>query len=507
MSFEDMDVTPLEAMELVTSKNGLGVYASADVLFTGAVFGRDSIETAEDMIDVKPELVENVLTTLISLQGQQEKILNEEEFGKIVHEYRAASVDGIPVEGVSKQIFEELSKRWGGDDQGMRYYGSVDATPHFMRLFGAYCDKYGSGILEKTIPRHDGSITTGREAFEQALGWVERKLDNSESGLLEYQRKHKDGIENQVWKDSKEFYVHRDGQLVNHNNPVASIEVQGLVFDALLTASKVIPEREQELLERAIKLRSRTIELLWMPLEKYFALGTDIDETGKLRVITTRTANPAALLDTHMFDGPGNKKYVRAIISTIFSPDFLTNAGIRSRALSESGLIPFWDYHGSYVTWPKETGDIAKGARRQGFARLADQLENRLLNVISQAESYPEFIFVDRNGKVIIGEAVALDDSEMLLIDSTNHPENIQAWTVAAVIRILSQNGNAKNHFKGTNWHKHVESQILISIPFIPPLTEKAQRDLHYPFIPHKIVRDKSATAGFAVHNALDIPA
>lgn len=506
MSFEDMIVVPAEALALVTSKNGLGVYASADVLYRGAVFGRDSIETAEDILEVNPVLVENILITLISLQGQRECVQNEEEPGRIIHEYRAAIVDDQPIDGISMRIFEDLSEKWGSDDQGMRYYGSVDATPHFIRLFGAYIDQQGPDLLEKPIQRYDGTITNGREAFASALDWLERKLETSESGLLEYKRKHAESIENQVWKDSKEFYVHRGGELVNHNKPVSSIEVQGLGFDALLAASKLLPDREEELISKATELRHRTFELLWMPLENYFALGTDFDEAGNLRIITTRTANPAALLDTHIFDGLGNEKYVEAIMRTIFSPDFLTNAGIRSRALSEAGIIPFWDYHGSFVTWPKETGDIAKGARRQGYEALARQLENRLLNVISQAESYPEFLFVDKEGQVILGRPVAPDASEVLLIDSTNHPENIQAWTVAAIIRILAQNKRVVNELAGSDWHNSVQSEVMVNMPFISSLPEKTLRDQHYPYRPYKIVRKNSENAGFALHNSLTSP-
>ena len=48
---------PSLALKTVTSKRGLGVYASSDTLFKGAVFGRDSLEVAEDLMQTKPQLV------------------------------------------------------------------------------------------------------------------------------------------------------------------------------------------------------------------------------------------------------------------------------------------------------------------------------------------------------------------------------------------------------------------------------------------------------------------
>ena len=62
--------TPNQALKTVTSKSGLGVYASSDNLFKGAVFGRDSLEVAEDLIAIRPKLVESILLTLAALQGE-----------------------------------------------------------------------------------------------------------------------------------------------------------------------------------------------------------------------------------------------------------------------------------------------------------------------------------------------------------------------------------------------------------------------------------------------------
>src|SRR6185312_7222818 len=98
-------LTPTQAMYSVTSKSGKGVYASSDRLFRGAVFGRDSLEVAEDLMYIKPRLVKKILLTIASLQGEVDNKANEEEPGKIIHEYRTPSVDGKPLNSTSREIY------------------------------------------------------------------------------------------------------------------------------------------------------------------------------------------------------------------------------------------------------------------------------------------------------------------------------------------------------------------------------------------------------------------
>src|SRR4051812_23422300 len=85
---------PSLALATVISKDGSSVYASSDTLYKGAIFGRDSLEVADDLLDVKPALVHNILLTLGRLQGLRIDKLNEEQPGKIIHEYRTATVNG-----------------------------------------------------------------------------------------------------------------------------------------------------------------------------------------------------------------------------------------------------------------------------------------------------------------------------------------------------------------------------------------------------------------------------
>lgn len=492
---------PALALRSVTSRTGKGVYASSDTLFKGAVFGRDSLEVAEDLLTIKPKLVRHILLTLASLQGLHSSDISEEEHGKIVHEYRTAIVDGKKLDDISKHIFTELASRWGGNATEMAYYGSVDATPHFVRVLGLYCERWGDKILSEQVRTRDGHTGTVRDALILAIDWLMDKLADSSTGLLEYRRRNPLSIENQVWKDSVEFYVHENGKMANHAQPISSIEVQSLAYDALMYASRFLPERAKELDNRAIWLRTRTFELLWRPQRQYFALGIDHREDGSLRPIETMTANPASLMDSYFFDGLTDEEkqsYVGGIAKNIMGADFLTDAGIRSRSLSEDKLVKYWDYHGSFTSWPKETYDIAKGLRRQGFPKLAAELENRLLNVVRKSRSYPEFVYVDYRGRVLAGPPTTTSHGGLSMVDSTNKPETIQAWTVSAVMAITTSRYltiTRKRHSQKA-WQKELEIEILSHIPHVPSLRTGRALSARYPDYPYQLNPSASKSAG-----------
>jgi glycogen debranching enzyme len=463
------------------------VFASSDRLYKSAVFGRDSLEVAEDIMPFKPGLAGNILLTLARLQGLVVGADNEEAPGKIVHEFRATVMDGKAIDNVALDIFNHLSYKWGGNDTEMAYYGSIDATPHFLRTLHMYCQMHGDRILDKTITLHKTHDTiTMRQAASRAMDWLMRELSTSRSGLLEYKRRNPRGILNQVWKDSDEFYVHENGQTANHNEPIASIEVQGLAYDGLIAARDFGLDQAEACEKLAEELRNRTFDLLWQPARHYFALGTDFSEEGDLRIITTATANPAALLDTSIFDTlPDDKRqeYITGIVKKIFGKDFLTSVGIRSRSLAEAHLVPFWDYHGSFVSWPKETYDIAKGLKRQGMPTLAGQLENRLLNVVGRTRQYAEFFYIDEHGRILTHAPETHNHGELMVIDSTNKPETIQAWTVSAIYAItttrIDQSLRLRKKRVIEGWQTALNKSIYARIPHVErhfnPLTLWAQ--------------------------------
>ncbi len=499
---------PAAALRKVTSKSGRGVYASSDLLFKGAIFGRDSIEVAEDLIDLRPKLVRRIILTLSSLQGEEDNDKNEEEPGKIIHEYRTTVVDGKVIDDVSRNIFEELSARWGGTDTEMAYYGSIDSTPHFIRLVGKYAEIYGEEILDERLVLRSGHKLSVKIVLENAIDWLIAKLRESRSGLLEYQRRNPLGIENQVWKDSGEFYVHKDKTPVNHNAPIASIEVQGLTYDALMTAKKLFPRKYSDLDMLAHSVRDATIWLLWQPNRHYFSLGLDYDDAGELRVIETKTANPGALLDTEFFDdlpASHRQQYIGGVVRTLVSSDFLTDAGIRSRSLQADGLVPFWDYHGCFTSWPKETYDIAKGFRRQGFPLVARELENRLLNIVFKNWQYPEYVYVDKWGRVMTVSPSAQAHGDITLIDSTNAPERIQAWTVSAVMaitigRLAAKLRSAKPLLR-EQWQIDLEQRLWSKMPRVKRMINPLSLKSRYPTYKYKLIKVRSENSSNFLHD------
>jgi len=457
--------------------NGHGLYGSGDRLFSYAIFGRDSVTAAETLLHLRPEVARDIILTLARLQGTVDAPVgphsNEEECGKIHHEHRALYVDGRRIPPGSERLLRELADRWGGDETSLTYYGSVDATPLFVRLVARYCATHGQSILADRVTRRDGGRITVRESVLAAVNWITAKMDASPLGLVEFQRRNPQGIPFQVWKDSNTSYIHRDGTLAKSDAVIAAVEVQGYAYDALLGAARLFEPRARDWRDRAQALRERVLGNLWMPAESYFAMGLDRDRGGRARWIESIASNGALLLDTALFDElPDAELYVAGLVRRICSPDFMTEVGIRCRSASESGLVDFQDYHGEWTVWMKETFDIAKGLTRQGLPELARQLCTRLLNAVNIAGAHLEFLYVSPDQRVMYDfRARDRRAAEPEVIIGTNQPEAPITWTVTAALAIKSWLG-ANQKCLGTTgapdadpWRQVLEAESLDQVP------------------------------------------
>ena len=457
-------------VDLVRAPEHWGLFASTGPNFRAAIFGRDSLETAEDLLTTHRSVVRDVILCACHLQGQKFDVTSEEEPGKIHHEFRSVRFGNHEVPKKSLKILRDLQEVWGGrDTDRMTYYGSFDATPLLIRLVGWYVERYGTDILDTTVERRNGSACTVRDCVLSATQWLAGKIAAQPAGLFAYRRTNPLGLVNQVWKDSPTAYVKLDGELPDHNNSIASAELQGYAYDALLAAIDMkLGNTGMRKIWRdmATELQRQTIQLLWMESEQFFAQGITFDSTGNSELIATITSTGAALLDSRLIhDLPADKAapYIHGIVRHIFSPELLTSCGIRCRATRHRNLLNFIDYHGCNTVWPKETYDIAKGLRRSGLPHLAQSLEDRIRSSIAHASDFYEFFYVDYDGTVwydrdrAIEHFGAMSPGHMLPV-----PETGQAWTISAVERIIAERATTNNIPVPTAFEKKALQQAAV---------------------------------------------
>lgn len=405
------------------------------------VFGRDSLRVAIDLVTSYPELARTTVLKLAELQGLEDNRSREEELGRIVHESRS------PEDPIAAELTRTRGWSWP-------YYGSVDATPEFVRTLTAYCmrSEENYGFLGENYTDLRGDKQTVSHALELALLWIERRLASNSEGILEFKTILPLGIENQVWKDSWDAYHHSDGTMANHDKGIASIEVQVTTFDALIDAAELYedildnPERARELRDKAADLKNAIFKHFWVE-EKggYFALGTDRDDSGNLRQLKIRTSNMGHTLNSRLLKGddPAVVRMREATKDQILSPALLNVSGIRTLANDEVRFRPGAYHNGSVWLW--DTHHIAKGLRRLGYHTQANDLDLRILRAVNQTQMFPEYV---RGDSVSIP---TINTRSIILWDEINHRENhveqppqeVQAWTVAAILatkRRLSRN-------------------------------------------------------------------
>lgn len=296
------------------------------------LLGRDALLTSLFALPYLPRLAAATLPALAATQATESTEGAVAQPGKIVHEVRHG----------------ELA-HFGQVPYG-RYYGSVDATPLFLVLLGAYTEQSGDTALARRLEPH----------ARAAVGWILDHGGLTSRGYLVY-RADKGGLANQNWKDSPGAICSADGSRAT--GPVMAAGAQGYAYDALgrtaWLARTVWDDKVYAdlLTQAAADLRDRFQRDFWMPGQGFPALALD----GDGNQVDALASDAGHLLWSGLLD----KEYGEAVGRRLLEPDFFSGWGVRTLAAGQAAYHPLSYHRGS--VWPHDNALIALGLARYGL--------------------------------------------------------------------------------------------------------------------------------------------
>jgi glycogen debranching enzyme len=342
-----------------------------------ALFGRDSLITALQVLPVRPEVARATLRALAARQGTVDDPETDEEPGKILHEYRL----------VAEPRFVE--RGWPVREGGLLYYGSADSTSWFVVVLDALRDEALAAELEP--------------AWRAAGGWLEGAL-GAGGGLVRYgPRRASGGLVLQGWRDAVapvENHPYGAGIVRPDGSepaaPVADADTQAVAYAALRALERLDPDGGWG--ARAAALRGAVQGSFGPEVMAIEGDGTVVPGAG-------------SQLGWLLWSGVLEDE---AVANRLVAPDVLTPYGLRTLSSDHPAFDPH-AYHRGGV-WPFDNWLGWLGLRAVGRDEEAERVRTGVLRALDELGRAPELYAVTRDGRL---EPVAVSN-------------RIQAWTVGA---------------------------------------------------------------------------